>query len=89
MAATQFVVHPEIGAVAWIYVVLVTVSALIAAAKGRFGWLALGIVTGGLGFVVGALGIATPDSLWARALYGPERMARARSRFPRRLPHAL
>jgi hypothetical protein len=32
--------------------------------------------------------IATPDSVRGRRFYGPEKMGRARQRFPRRLPFA-
>lgn len=58
-----------------------TVGGLVTAAKGRWGWLAAGLVTGGVAWTLTALLIATPDSLWAQAFYGPPKMARARRAF--------
>jgi hypothetical protein len=55
----------------------------ITAAKGRFVWLALGLLlTGGFLLAFTAFLMAKPASAWARAFYGPAKMARARERFP-------
>jgi hypothetical protein len=74
IVATQFIVHPQLGAAVSVYLPLAVVTGLVTAAKGRFGWFAIGLATGGLGFLFGAAATATPDSLWARAFYGPAKM---------------
>ena len=84
----EFVVSPGAGTYLWLlYAAMAVACAGITAAKGRWGWLAAGLVFGGLLWPVAALMIATPDSLWARTYYGDAKMARARRAFPRRLPH--
>jgi hypothetical protein len=57
------------------------VSALVCLAKGKW-------ITGVVGFLLwpvalaGAVRLAWPGSLWARRLYGPEKLARSRTRYP-------
>jgi hypothetical protein len=57
------------------------VGGMITAAKGRWGWLCLGLLTGGLAWPLTALLIATPGSVWAQAFYGPPKMSRAKRAF--------
>jgi hypothetical protein len=64
--------------VAAVLVLSSCVGGMITAAKGRWGWLCAGLLTSGLAWPLTALLIATPDSLWAQAFYGPPKMARAR-----------
>ena len=88
-AGGSFVVTPGIGFFVWLAVVLsVLVGGVVTATKGRLGFLFVGLLLGGLTWPLSALLIATPDSLWARALYDGEKMSRARREFPRRLPYA-
>lgn len=87
-ADEAFIIEPSVGILVWTLFAFVIVPAgIITAAKGRFGWLALGLVTSGLLWPVTAWLIASPDSPWARRFYGPEKMRRAMRAFPRRLPH--
>jgi hypothetical protein len=58
-----------------------TVGGLITAAKGRWGWLCLGLLTGGLAWPLTALLIARPGSVWAQAFYGPPKMSQAKQAF--------
>lgn len=83
----SFVVTPDLGLLAWSFLLLL-VPGLVTLAKGRTGWFLVGLVTGGVLWVATSLLLATPDSVWGRAFYGPEKMQRARRRFPRRLPFA-
>ena len=71
-----------------VFALLWCVGAAITAAKGRWGWLAAGLLTGGLTFPVSVFLTATPGSVWARVFYGPTRMARARRMFPHLNQHA-
>ena len=66
---------------------LVLPAGAVTAAKGRLGWLAVGLLTSGLLSLLTAWLIATPDSPWARRIYGAPKMRRAMAAFPRRLPH--
>jgi hypothetical protein len=84
----EFIITPDAGLLLWMLLIpLIVIGGVVTAAKGRFGWLALGLLTGGLIWPLTGLLIATPDSLWARRFYGPERMRRALATFPLRLPH--
>jgi hypothetical protein len=52
-----------------VFSVLVCIAApcgIVTAAKGRWGWLALGVLTSGLLWIVGALQPPRPGSLWRR-----------------------
>jgi hypothetical protein len=87
-AAGSFVVSPDIGLFAWLALVLWwIVGGVVTAAKGRMGFLFVGLLLGGLTWPLSALLIATPDRPWARAFYDGEKMSRARREFPRRLPY--
>jgi len=62
---------------ALLFVIPVTVTAL----KGQWllfaaGWLTIGVV-----WWIAALRLARPSSWWARHAYGPNKLARARSRY--------
>ena len=84
-----FVVEPNVGLAFWTLLMTTVIPAgIITAAKGRLGWLALGLLTSGLLWLLTAWLIATPDSPWARRFYGPAKLRRAMAAFPRRLPHA-
>jgi hypothetical protein len=61
------VVSPSAGLVAWTVLIgLVLVAGAVTAAKGRWGWVAIGLLTGGVPWLVTAFSRANPDSLWAR-----------------------
>jgi hypothetical protein len=62
-------------------VVLIVAPAAITALKGQWmlfvaGWLTVGIV-----WWIAALRLGQPRSWWARHRYGPDKLARARSRY--------
>jgi hypothetical protein len=48
--------------------------------KKKFGLFLLGFATFGYAWVVGAIRLAKPDSLWAKRFYGIEKMRRSRER---------
>jgi hypothetical protein len=76
LAEGSFVVVPTWGP--FVYVLVVLAGFVVTALKGRWGFLLLGFLLGGLSWPVTALVlIATPRSAWARLYYGPEKMARA------------
>ena len=84
-----FLVSPDVGGWFLVTVAFLVLTGAITAAKGRWGWLLVGLLFGGTIWPLTArLTTATPDSVWARAFYGPDKMARARKLFPRRLPYA-
>lgn len=56
------------------------VSAIVNAAKDKFGLAALALLVPPVG-LAGALRLARPSSLWAHHLYGDAKLARARARF--------
>lgn len=65
--------------------VFVLVLALLAlpvmcASKGKWGFLLLGVLIHWF-WIVGAIRLGKPESWWARRNYGPEKLARAESRF--------
>jgi hypothetical protein len=64
-----------------LWVVLIVAPLTITALKGQWalfaaGWLVLGMV-----WWIAALRLARPESWWARHLYGPDKLARAQSRY--------
>lgn len=66
-AASETIVAPSLGLVVWTaLVVLLLVCGAITAAKGRWGWVGVGLLTGGLPWVVTAFLKPSRDSLWAR-----------------------
>lgn len=58
----------------------VLLAGAVTAAKGRWGWVVVGLLTWGVIWLGTAFLIATPDSVWGRRFYGPEKMDRARQR---------
>ncbi len=66
-AERAFEVSPGIGMVVWIVIGLTALVCLpIVVAKARWGWLLVGIFTGGIGWIVGATRAARSDSFLAR-----------------------
>jgi hypothetical protein len=71
---------PAGGALIVGYHAVSVIAALVCLAKGKW-------ITGVVGFLlwpvglVGAVRLARPASLWARRLYGPDKLERARERF--------
>lgn len=62
-------VAPNAGLIAWTgLVALVVVAGIVTAAKGRAGWVAIGLLTGGLAWLVTAFLPALPGSLWQRTI---------------------
>jgi len=64
-----------------LWIVLIVAPAAIVALKGQWllfaaGWLTLGMV-----WWIAALRLARPQSWWARHRYGPDKLARAQSRY--------
>ena len=57
------------------------IGGVVTVAKGRLGWFAVGLLTGGVIWVLTAFLVATPDSLWARTFYDDEKLARATARL--------
>ena len=76
---------PTIPVGVWLFTIVTLTAAVVTAAKGRYGWLALGLFLIGLPWVVAAFMLARPGSAWANALYGPEKLERAERRASRRL----
>ena len=54
---------------------------VVTASKGRWGWFAVGLLTGGALWLLTAFLVATHDSLWARRFYDDEKLARATARL--------
>jgi hypothetical protein len=72
-------------AVGSVYVCAIALGGGVVAAKERWKWLAIGLLTLGVLWPILAVKlVARPDSLWAQAFYTPDKMARARRKFPRR-----
>ena len=80
--ASNFVVGPSLGLVLWtVLAVGCLVGGAVTIAKGRIGWFAVGLLTGGLLWLLTGFLVATPDSLWARRFYDDEKLARAFARL--------
>ena len=64
----EFLVSPNAGLLLWTALVLVSIPCgVITALKGQWTWLAIGLLTGGLLWILTAwLLPAAPDSWWAR-----------------------
>ena len=70
----EVLVQPGLGLLLWTLLAFVALPcAVISAAKGRWGWFLMGLLTI-IGFVVGALQPAVEGSLWSR-LPGTRRSA--------------
>jgi hypothetical protein len=64
---SDFSVAPAPGLIAWtILVGLMLIAGVITGAKGRGGWVLIGLLTGGLPWLVTAFLPARVDSWWAR-----------------------
>jgi hypothetical protein len=85
MAATALDLGPELLLLT-LFGAASVIGGMVTALKSRWGWLGLGLVTGGLIWPLTALVIAKPDSPWARSFYGPPKLTRARRRFPAAKP---
>jgi hypothetical protein len=65
LADSRFVVAPNLGLVLWtIYSFVSLGAAVVTALKGRWGWLVVGFLTGGLAWFYAATLPALPDSTW-------------------------
>lgn len=71
-ATGDFVVGPAPGLVLWTVLVgLLLIAGGVTAAKGRWGWVLIGLLTGGLPWCVTAFMTAAPGSMWMRRLKRP------------------
>ena len=74
IATGDFVVAPAPELIAWTVLIgLLLIAGAVTAAKGRPGWVLIGLLTGGLPWVVTAFLTAAPDSLWTRTFKRPAR----------------
>jgi hypothetical protein len=64
----------------YLLTLLTLTAGIVTAVKGRYIWLAIGLPLLGLPWLVSAILLAKPGSLWANALYGPEKLSRAERR---------
>jgi hypothetical protein len=63
----NFVIGPNLTVIGFSVLVLIAAPCgIVTAAKGRWGWLALGVLTSGLLWIVGATQPPRPGSLWLR-----------------------
>ncbi|HEY1777791.1 MAG TPA: hypothetical protein VGG41_16665 [Solirubrobacteraceae bacterium] len=70
-AGHVFTVGPSFGLIGFTVLGLVLLAcAVVTATKGRWGWLALGLLTAGLLWILGAIKPALPGSLWERLRSG-------------------
>jgi hypothetical protein len=60
--------------------------AVITALKGQWVLFGAGFLFLGMVWVIAAFRLARPKSVWARRFYGPEKLARARARYPEAVP---
>lgn len=74
MSATQLLLL----LVAWVAVLL---PAVVTGLKGHVGLFVAGFLLVGVVWVIAALRLARPNSLWARRFYGPEKLGRSRARY--------
>ena len=67
-------VGPSLGLVVWTIVAAsVVVAGGVTAAKGRWGWLLVGLLTGGFAWLYAATLPAAPGSVWSRRFGPPAR----------------
>ena len=84
-AAGDFGASPTVPLEVWAFTIVTLTAGIATALKGRYGWLALGLLLLGLPWLVSSFLLAKPRSAWAGALYGPEKLSRAERRASRRL----
>jgi hypothetical protein len=66
-AEKAFYVSPSLGMIIWLVIGLIALLCLpVVVAKARWGWLLVGVFTGGIGWIVGATQPARPESLLRR-----------------------
>jgi hypothetical protein len=85
-AAEGVAASPEIPVGVWVFTLVTLTAGIGTALKGRYGWLAVGLLLLGIPWLVSCFLLAKPGSAWATALYGPEKLSRAERRASRRLP---
>ena len=66
--------------------ILVLTPAVITALKGQWALFGAGFLLLGMVWAVAAFRLARPDSYWARRFYGPDKLGRARARYPEPVP---
>jgi hypothetical protein len=83
-SGSDFVVQPGAGLLLWCAAVFggLIVGGGVTAAKGRWGWLLIVILTGGPLGCVTAFMRAAPGSLWARHVYAADGFAQAQVAVP-------
>jgi hypothetical protein len=62
----------------WLFVV---VPGVITALKGQWLLLTVGVLVGGIVWLIVALRLARPNSFWARRFYGEEKRRRSQARY--------
>lgn len=71
-AAGDLVVAPAPGLILWTVLVgLLLIAGGVTAAKGRWGWILVGLLTGGLPWCATAFLAAAPGSMWTRRFERP------------------
>ena len=85
LVAADLGASPTVPLEIWAFTLVTLTAGIVTAAKGRYVWLALGLFLLGLPWLVSSLLLAKPGSVWASALYGPEKLSRAERRASRRL----
>ena len=68
----------------WAFTIVTLTAGIVTALKGRYGWLALGLIPLGLPWLVSSFLLARPGSVWATLLYGPKKLSRAEQKASRR-----
>jgi hypothetical protein len=76
---------PTVPLEVWAFTIVTLTAGIATALKGRYGWLALGLVLLGLPWLVSCFLLARPGSAWATALYDPDKLSRAEHKASRRL----
>jgi len=81
-ASSEFVVNPDPALIVWtVLFACALLAGAVTAVKGRWGWVLLGLLTGGVLWLGTAFLAATPESLWARRFYDEDKMRRVRGQF--------
>lgn len=68
-----------------LWVVLIIGPATVTVLKGQWPLFDAGFMWAGVVWWIAAFRLARPESWWARHLYGPAKLARARARYPETL----